>query len=367
MIIGRLQKALAVDFAERKHAQTVRLESEERFRVALAAAPIVVFNQDRDLRYTWIGNPKMGFHVEDAIGRTDEELLGKEAAAPLMAIKRRVLESGVGERKEVQLGGQGQGRWFSLMAEPLRDTAGEIAGITGAAENITERKRLEMERTVALSRLTMVEEQERQRFSRELHDQTAQRIVALALDLKNLESTLIAGRPALAQTILLRSAVDDLQLQVRQIAWDLRAGEWVKGGLEQCLREHAEEWSERVGVPVDCECRGMGAQRLPALLEGTLYRLVQQALANVEQHARAHRVSVLLEREGLLVRLTVEDDGCGFDVDAVKTSSKGEPRLGLLGMKERVALVSGSLVIESSPGTGTTILARLPVPAEGEP
>ena len=96
-------------------------------------------------------------------------------------------------------------------------------------------------------------------------------------------------------------------------------------------------------------------------MEATLYRVAQEALANVLKHAGARRVSVLLERDETLVRLTVEDDGRGFDVEAVQKSFDAAQRLGLLTMKERVALAGGTVLIESSPSAGTTILVRIPI------
>lgn len=160
----------------------------------------------------------------------------------------------------------------------------------------------------------------------------------------------------------LRAAVDELQQQVRQIAWDLRTGELVEGGLESVLREYAEEWSERAQVVEDCECRSLGGARLPAPVEAALYRVAQEALINVQRHAQARHVSLLLEVEPALARLTVEDDGRGFDVDNRQKSPEVAQHQGLLTMRERVTLAGGSFLIESSPGVGTTILVRIPIP-----
>jgi hypothetical protein len=135
----------------------------------------------------------------------------------------------------------------------------------------------------------------------------------------------------------------------------------MRGERDEFAREYVEDWSERTQVPVDCEFHGLGGPRLPVPVEATLYRVAQEALANVERHAQARRVSVLLECDGARARLTVEDNGIGFDGDAVPRSPDAAQGLGLLGRKERVALVGGTLLIESSAGAGTTILARIPL------
>jgi signal transduction histidine kinase len=117
-------------------------------------------------------------------------------------------------------------------------------------------------------------------------------------------------------------------------------------------------------VEVHFHCSGLDKQRLPPELETTLYRIVQEALTNVLRHAHAERVSVILEHRHDHVLAIVEDNGQGYDVESVMNSASAEPRLGLLGMRERIALVGGTLEIESSPGSGTTIFARIPLPAD---
>jgi signal transduction histidine kinase len=107
----------------------------------------------------------------------------------------------------------------------------------------------------------------------------------------------------------------------------------------------------------------LAANRLPHELETTLYRISQEALANVARHARAKCVSLLLERRPGLVSLIIEDDGCGFDAQVKLDAPAGSGRLGLLGMQERARLVGGSLTIESTPGAGATLFARLPLAA----
>ena len=116
-------------------------------------------------------------------------------------------------------------------------------------------------------------------------------------------------------------------------------------------------------VPVDFHSRG-GKGRLAPELESTLYRISREALTNVFRHAAARRVSVLLERRFDHVLLIVEDDGKGFDAAALfgQPATGGKP--GLLGMQERAALAGGSVEIESSPGGGTTVFARLPLAPE---
>ncbi len=131
---GRLQ-GIVRDMTDRKRAEEVLRQSEERFRVALKDSPITVFNQDRELRYTWIYNPQLSWQ-HDAIGKTDAEIVGAKKAAKLDELKRRVLRTGIALREEVVIAAMGKNQSYDLTIEPLFDANGNITGITGAAMDI---------------------------------------------------------------------------------------------------------------------------------------------------------------------------------------------------------------------------------------
>ncbi len=143
---GQVDRILnvAVNITDRRQLEQAYQESEQRFRTALANSTVVVFNQDRELRYTWIHNPTLGYQAEQVIGKTDHEIFERPEDADFTdSVKQRVIQTGIGERQEATIRSNGVDRCYDCTVEPLRDSAGEIIGVTCAATDITERKQTE--------------------------------------------------------------------------------------------------------------------------------------------------------------------------------------------------------------------------------
>ena len=134
--------AIARDISKHKQAEAALRLSEERFRVALKGAPVIVFTQDLQLRYTWINSPALAWDRQDYVGKTDAEILGDQEAARLTAIKQEVLRAGVGSRTEVSVAFEGMMHYFDLIVEPLRDAGGTLLGLICSATDITSSKNL---------------------------------------------------------------------------------------------------------------------------------------------------------------------------------------------------------------------------------
>jgi signal transduction histidine kinase len=206
----------------------------------------------------------------------------------------------------------------------------------------------------ALRRVVQTQEQERRRLARELHDETGQALTSILLGLKPLEEAL-SDHPAHAAVAELREHVVAALQDVRRLAVELRPAVLDDYGLVPALERLTESFAEQTGIRVDFRS-ALGETRLASDVETALYRVVQESLTNIVKHASARNVSVSLARRESAVAAVIEDDGAGFDQRAVRDDA-----VGLLGMRERLALLDGRLEVESRSGAGTTIVAEVPL------
>jgi signal transduction histidine kinase len=158
--------------------------------------------------------------------------------------------------------------------------------------------------------------------------------------------------------------VEEIAQTVHRISWELRPAAIDELGLASALANYASGWSTQFGIATDFHSGNADLDGLSDEIRMAIYRIVGEALTNVAKHARgASAVSIVLGCERSLLHLTIEDNGCGFDPAGVPTpaAKHADSGLGLAGMRERLALVDGELEVESSPGLGTTLFARIPL------
>jgi len=203
----------------------------------------------------------------------------------------------------------------------------------------------------SLRRVIEGQELERRRLARELHDETGQALTSVLLGLKAVERAEDVPT-ALAE---LRELVVATLQDVRRLAVELRPKALDDFGLSVALERLVQTFREATGISVEFQSQ-LGEKRLPSEVETTLYRIVQESLTNVAKHAGAQRVSILLVRRPGVVSALIEDDGHGFTA-----ADEGRGGIGLSGMRERLALLDGRLTVESGRGTGTSLVAEVPL------
>jgi signal transduction histidine kinase len=285
--------------------------------------------------------------LDDELGVADEGLVAKVGAkagivVPLVAGDRAlgvIVAAGRADDEEERFG-----------ADDLQ-LAEDYANRAAVAVDASRR----VERD-ALRRAVAAQELERSRLARELHDETGQSLTSILLTLRAIEDAETAEERTSAVGAVREQLVDTLQ-SVRRLAVELRPAALDDFGLQPALERLAATVGERTGLDVQVES-ALGGDRLPPPVETAVYRIVQEALTNAVKHAEARHASVVLTRKNERVTVMVEDDGRGFDPSA---ATRG---IGLVGMRERVQLLDGRLVVESSPqsnGQGTTLVAEIPL------
>ena len=240
------------------------------------------------------------------------------------------------------------------LVQAERARADAVAGLAAATERVAFKREM-------LGEILNAQEAERARVSRDLHDDVGQALTSVLLGLRLVESALASGEVALddarRRTDDVRALVADALRRTRKLAFDLRPTVLDDVGLVPALERLAQDMTARADTTVSFAAHGFGADRLPTEIETVIYRVVQEALTNITRHAGAATASItVIVAEGR-VRALVEDDGVGFETDAVPTRG----HLGLKGMAERADLVGGTVELSSTTGTGTTVLLELPL------
>jgi two-component system, NarL family, sensor histidine kinase UhpB len=255
------------------------------------------------------------------------------------------------------------GSWRTVLArgEEVCDDTGRVVRVIATDQDVTEARQAEQERRRLLARLYEVLEGQHQRLAADLHDSHLQSLAAIGLKLD--QARLRLGPDAIEAT---RVLLDQLRAEVaaegaalRRTIGALRPLVLDQRGLAAAVADLAAATGRQAGLAACTVTDRLAGERVDPGVETALFRVAQQALANVEQHAAARHLHVRLERSGPCIVLAVEDDGCGFDPSHVEVFP-GHQGFGLTSMRERVQAIGGRLSVDTRPGGGTHLEARVP-------
>ena len=365
-LIETVIQTAAIAIIKQREEDALR-ESEARVRLAVHASHIGLWDWDiagNHLYYSPEWKSQLGYG-EDEIANTYEEWrdrLHPEDRKQMLPRVKAYLANPIGNYEaEYRLRHKdGSYRWIYARAHVETNAIGTPQRMIGCHIDITERKRVEEDLQQSFSRLqelsrrlVEVEEVERRNINRELHDRVGQNLSALNLSLGMIRNEL-TGQPLHAASARLddaRMLLETTSKQVRDVMAELRPAALDDYGLLAALRHHCAIVSARLGSAIVVEGKDLNP-RLPAVIETALFRIVQEALNNIAKHARARQVKVVLTEAPRHVRLTVSDDGVGFD--AARPAGNA-PTYGIVTMHERAEAVGACLRIVSAPGEGTRV------------
>lgn len=354
--------AINRDITERKRAEEALRLSEERFSKAFFVSPAgITITRIADGKFIDVNDAFLKmfeFNRDEVIGHSSTELNMWTPAERQKLIQAQIESGGLHEFELQARSKSGKVIYILFSSKPI-ELDGESCHITTMID-ITERKRAEEQLNQVSLRLVDAQETERRVLASELHDEIGQALTAIKL---NLQAIQLAPDPNIVVPRLNESIkiVERALRQTRDLSLDLRPSLLDDFGLVPALDWYLKREAERSGLAIDFTAELPDA-RLPPLLETTCYRITQSAVTNVVRHARAQHVRVQIRQDATNhINLTIEDDGIGFDVNTALAQSQRGASMGLVTMRERAALIGGTIVFESAPATGTRLRASFPL------
>ena len=348
----------ATDITDRKKLEEDLKRSERDFSTLVENSPDVICRLDRNLRYTYV-SPSL-----KRLGLDDELFIGKTVAEidlPGFDLKGFELSCWhcISSRQTVTRDFTYESRSYWTRIIPELGSDGSVESVITISEDVTDRLRTERELAQLTHRLLNIQDDERRRIARDLHDGTAQNLFAITVNLASLEKRFDAGGHEQQLVNECQTLVDESLKEIRTLSYLLHPPLLDHAGLVSALRWYVEGFTKRSSIHVSVIAQPIG--RLASEVETALFRIVQESLTNVRRHSEGNSVVIRLERRPRHVVLEIRDNGRGFKADwAGQQTESYEPGVGIPGMKQRLHQLGGNLEITSN-GNGTLIAATVPL------
>ncbi len=366
--------AIVRDITVRRQAEEAMRASEERFRTLVRDfhVGVVLLGPDAEIQFANQAAQQMfGISLAEAKGKSSGELdlisLREDGTEVPFSLRPgpRSIETGQPVQSEVigwRRKNSDEVLWTLGNAVPQFSPDGSVSAVINTFTNITERKQAEEALHQLSTRLLQLQDEERRRLGRELHDSLAQSVLAVNLNLAQATQSATPlddrSRRALAEA---RRVLVEMSREIRTLSYLLHPPLLDELGLVSAVKEYAEGFSERSGIALELDIQA-GFARLPQEAETALFRIVQESLANIQRHSGSKTAKIHLRGDSTCVNLEIGDRGRGLDNKATERGDGSKTRLGvgILGMRERMNQLGGRLEIDSGSG-GTTVRVSIPL------
>jgi PAS domain S-box-containing protein len=361
-IIGSIETL--EDITERKDAEEALNESAKSFRALFEGAYDAIWVHDLEGNIQTANKAAAelsGYRLEELLGMNVKSFLGDESLNLAREVGRGLIQRRLVETPyELRLIRKNGSEAICMVSTNLITSDGEPKGFQNIARDVTQEKRMQENLRYYLQEITRAQEEERKRIARELHDDTAQLLGSLSRQLDNF----VRKKHGLAPNEVL--FLKDLQAQlnrgvqsVHRFVQDLRPSLLDDLGLIPALRSLMKDLQEYEGIGTKLKVVG-GERRFSPEFESLLFRIVQEALSNIRRHAQASEAQVVMEFAKDKVKVTISDNGQGFELSGRVDDLPRSGKLGLAGMQERARLLGGTFEVKSTPGKGTTLIVEVP-------
>ena len=352
------------DVAERKKAEEALQKSEKRFRDLYESALDPIWVSDMEGKILLANKAAAectGYTVEELLKMNVKDLLTEESLKIAREIKYKLLHQNIVEAPYEQTlrNKDGSNTIFMVKTNLLTDDGKPIA-FQSISRDVTKEKRMTENLRYYLQQITRAQEDERKRISQELHDSTAQSLIAILHRLENLLDRKTIPSSESQELKKIYEQIKGTLHEVRRFSRDLRPSILDDLGLIPALEWVTDQIKNEYGINTTLKILN-ASRRLTNEAELLLFRIVQEALRNIVKHARATSAEVTMEFQDNIIKLVITDDGTGFQVPENIDDLSKVNKLGLIGMQERVQLLGGTFRIDSAPGKGTKIIITAPV------
>jgi PAS domain S-box-containing protein len=362
----RLQEAyrkLDLAYNELKSHSHLLRTSEERYRDLFESASeaiIIIDLQGNIIEVNRAAITLFGYPIEELVGMNMGRLLTPDSlVVGRQRLTRRMRGEAVSGRYEGRLVRKDRTEAIMEVTSRVITADGQPVGVQIIARDISEERRLRDNMRFYIDRITTVQEEERKRIARELHDETAQALAALSL---NVEAIIRAKEPLSEETLKrleqLQDRIDSISEGVRRFSHELRPGMLDQLGLLPALEWLADNLSEAYDIEATVEVLGT-RHRLSDDVELVLFRIAQEALSNVRRHSKATKAQVRVEFSPDKVKLVITDNGKGFELPDMLDDLAAKGGLGILGMQERARVINADFSVDSEPGKGTIVTVEV--------
>ncbi|MFQ5688145.1 MAG: PAS domain S-box protein [Candidatus Scalindua sp.] len=344
-------------------------QSEERYRDLIENSSEIIYQTDKErffvgMNKTMLDN--LGYLSEELMGMKIENIVPVNEREKVINHIRKVIEKGSDSIETMFLSKHGEIIYVEINANAMYDAKNGFVETRAFVRDITERKKVEVaekhgkELQLLSSHIISIQEKERRRISRELHDETGQALTAMKINIEMMEKSIPGSstniKDRLAET---KQLVTHALQEIRTLAFDLRPSLLDHFGALAAIREYSKYYSERTNINVQVRGENI-VERFSPEIDILLYRCTQEALNNVTKHSEATDVTIDIVQDEQGIHMIIKDNGKGFDAKEHFDGNTNGSGIGLLGMKERVALMNGSLRIHSGRNKGSELEILVP-------